>query len=125
MTSRTKPEPRVGIFWMFDGKLILDTTPIRQAEQYGEAKTHPRGHIEYWTQLQRAGAISEDVEYDDPPRGRVVYFPKDDRFVLYADRCILVRKNFLRQIMAEMNLPTNQTKTSKDEHYRCLKCLRD
>src|ERR1039457_5596241 len=77
MTPRAKPEPRVGIFWVFAGKLILDSTPVSQAEPWGEAKNHPRSHIEHWAVLQRAGDASKDVEYNDPPRGRVVYFPRD------------------------------------------------
>ena len=125
MTPPVKPEPMVGIFWVMGGKLILDTTPVSQAEKYGEAKTHPWGHLQHWTELQRIGAMSPDIEYDDPPRGRAVYFPRDEKFVVYADRCILARKCFLRQIMAEMNLPPSRTKTSSDEHYRCLRCLRD
>ena len=125
MTPRAKPEPRVGIFWVFAGKLILDSTPVSQAEPWGEAKNHPRSHIQHWTELQRSGAISLDIEYDDPPRGRVVYFPREGQFVLYADRCILTRKSFLRRIMAETNLPPKRTKTTTDGHYQCLYCLRD
>ena len=125
MTGQAKPGARVGIFWTYGGEVILDTTPLHQAELYGEALTHPRGHIEYWTQLQRRGAAPVDVEYEDPPRGRVVYYPREERFMLYADRCILVRKDFLRRIMAEMNLPPSRTKTSTDEHYQCLHCLRE
>jgi hypothetical protein len=34
MTARAKPEPGVGIFWLFGGKLILYTTPPSQAEVY-------------------------------------------------------------------------------------------
>ena len=123
--KRVGAQPCVGIFWVFGGEVILDTTPISQADRYGEAMTHPRGHLQHWTELQRTRAVSPDVEYENPPRGRVVYSPREGRFMLYADRCILTRKNFLRRIMAEMNLPTKRTKTFSDEHYRCLHCLRD
>ena len=125
MTARTKPEPRVGIFWLFGGKLILDTTPLGQAEPYGEARTHPRAHLKHWTELQRTGAVSAEVEYEDPPRGRVVYYPRDKEFVLYGDPCILAKKGVLRRIMAAMNLPRMRTMTSKDLDYRWLRCLRD
>jgi hypothetical protein len=125
MTARKKPEPSVGIFWILDGKLILDVTPIGRAELYGEALGHARGHAEHWTRLQRRGVVSRDFEYDDPARGRVVYFPKRMEFVLYADRCILTRKTLIRRIMIAMHLPTHRTKITTDEHYRCLYCLRE
>ena len=76
---------------------------------------------------QNSSAVepSPDFEFEDPPRGRVEYIPKENQFVIYVDRCILVRKHFIRLIMAEMNLPPERTKTSSDEHYRCLHCPRD
>ena len=123
MSARTKPESRVGIFWIFGGEVILDTTPVSEAEPYGEARGHPLGHLEHWTELQRTGAVFREFEYDDLPRGRVVYFPMRREFVLYADPCILQRKNFVRRIMAQMNLPHNRTRISSDEHYQCLYCL--
>jgi hypothetical protein len=125
MTPRAKVEARVGIFWIYGGKLILDTTPLSVAENYGEAMTHPRSHIDHWTQLQRRGAAPVDVDYEDPPRGRVVYYPREERFMIYADRCFLVRKDFVRQIIAEMHLPAKRITTSSDDHYRCMMCLRD
>ena len=120
--KRVGAQPCVGIFWIFGGKIILDTTPLHQAEPYGEAMTHPRGHLQKWTELRRRGAVSPDFEFEDSPRGRVEYIPKENQFVIYVDRCILVRKHFIRLIMAEMNLPPERTKTSSDEHYHCLHC---
>jgi len=115
---------RVGIFWLLeDGRLLLDSTALAEAEHYGDCITHPRSHIDTWAELQRCGVVRTDVEYEEPPRGRVVYDADKDRFVIYADRCILRRKKSLRQIMRELNLPQNQTETSSDLHYRCLQCV--
>ena len=123
MTAQARIEPRVGIFWFFGGKLILDTMPVSQGELYGEILTHPRGHLQHWTELQRGEVVPPDVEYEDPPRGRVVYHPGDKWFVFYADRCILMRKKLVERIMRKMSLPAKRTKTSRDEHYRCSRCL--
>ena len=54
--KRVGAQPCVGIFWVFGGEVILDTTPISQADRYGEAMTHPRGHLQHWTELQRTGS---------------------------------------------------------------------
>jgi hypothetical protein len=67
------------------GKLVLivDQTPLSQAEAYGQALPHPRGHMEVWEAWQRLGptglarrglptAIAFS-EYDDHPQGRIVY----------------------------------------------------
>jgi hypothetical protein len=39
--SRCKsvPEPHVGIFWLLDGTLLTDSTPLGEAEPYGDHLT--------------------------------------------------------------------------------------
>ena len=80
MTTRATTEPKVGIFWLLGGKVIADGTPLSQAAPYGEARTDPRGHLKRWTELQKAGQVPPEIEYDDPPRGRAVYYPRDEEF---------------------------------------------
>jgi hypothetical protein len=117
------PEPCVGIFWLFDGELIIDSTPLSKAELFSTALTHPTGHIDYWTRLQHTGTVPADVEYEEPPRGRVVFYEREQRFHLYADKCILNRRKDVRKIMDAMHLPPGRTSESRDEHYRCFNCL--
>ena len=64
-----------------------------------------------------------DVEYEEPPRGRVVYDGQEQRFYLLADKCILGRREIVGQLMAAMNLPPGKTTEGRDEHYRCHECL--
>ncbi len=116
-------EPRVGIFWWFRGKLIIDSTPLSQAEPYGNALTHATGHIEFWTEQQKRGALPEDIEYEEPPRGRVNYDKRDERFFLRADRCILEASDVVRQLISALKLPPKRTSIGPDAHYRCTKCL--
>src|ERR1035437_9064241 len=71
--GKVEPEPMVGIFWLYKGELIFDVTPVSAAEPYGDCVGHANSHIEFWTDLQRAGVIPLDVEYEEPPRGRVVH----------------------------------------------------
>jgi hypothetical protein len=123
VNNSTTPEPSVGIFWLFRDRLILDATPISKAEAYGTALTHPTGHIDYWTRLQHTGAVPAEVEYEEPPRGRVVYDGREQRFHLYADKCILRQRKVVRKIMDAMHLPPGKTTEGRDEHYCCFECL--
>ena len=81
-------EPMVGIFWLFKGELIFDVTPVSAAEPYGDCVGHANSHIEFWTSLQNAGVIPLDVEYEEPPRGRVVYDVRIHKYFIYTDKCI-------------------------------------
>jgi hypothetical protein len=117
-------EPHLGFFWLFRGKVIIESIALSKAEPWGEFRNHPRSHFDHWTDLQRAGTVPSDMEYDEPPRGRVVYDPAHERFLLYADRCILRNKAALKRIMTALFLPMGRTTTSSDLHYRCARCAK-
>jgi len=120
--SKIGPELHVGIFWLLDGTLLTDSTPLNQAEPYGDQLTHPRSHIDVWDCWQKLGKVPVDVPYEEPPRGRVVFNRKTSQSVLLADKCILERKSIVAEITKALVLPKNVTLGS-DSHYRCSKCL--
>jgi hypothetical protein len=97
--------------------------PVSEAELYGDCKNHPRGHIDRWRQMQMTGVVTSDLEYEEPPRGRVIYNVKERQFLLLADSCILKKRNLVKKIMEELQLPADKTKCDTDPHYRCNKCL--
>ena len=115
--------PQVGIVFVVKGKPFIDSTAVTEAESYEHFKIHGRDHYQYWEQLQRIKAVPSDVEYDEVPRGRVVYDTQTRKYTLYLDRCILRNKKLVSRIMAEMSLPYENTETDTDSHYRCPKCL--
>lgn len=116
-------EPKVGIFWLVDGKLISDVTPVSSAEAYGECLGHAKGHFQYWSELQRTGTIPADTEYEDPPRGRIVFNGGTGQYILYADKCIREQSKVVHKILRDFALPEDGTVLSGDEHYRCRVCL--
>jgi len=116
-------EPKVGIFWLANGKLIFDATPISGAEAYGECMGHAKSHVEYWSELQRSGNVSANTEYEDPPRGRVVFNVRTRKYIVYADKCIRKKPKVVRKILRDFALPEDGTGLTGDEHYRCRVCL--
>jgi hypothetical protein len=114
---------KVGIFWLTDGGLLLDTVPLDRAENYGDCKNYPLGHFARWEQLQRLGLAPMDVPYELFPRGRSVFNMRSERFLLLADPCILKRTALVKKIITGMELPLKKTDVGTDSHYRCYKCL--
>ena len=124
MTGRI--QPKVGIFWLVGERLILDASPLSEADPYGDCLTHRNSHIDYWTEQQSLGAVPKEMEYEEPPRGRVVFNRKNERFMLYADRCILDKRAVVNLIKELMHLPSDRTDVGTDGHfghYRCYRCL--
>jgi hypothetical protein len=121
-TQHRKKEPYVGIFWVLDGKPLIDSTALSEAEPYGDHLTHPRSHMHVWEQWRLIGKVPGESEYEEFPRGRLVYETKTKKFTLLADRCILRDKSMVSTIMKAMNLPCKNTDRGTDAHYRCLAC---
>jgi len=122
MTKRKLPAPRLGIFWLVRDNLLFDTTSLSEAERYGDHLTHPRSHIKVWKQLQQLGTAPRESEYEEYPRGRVMFHPSAGVYTILADRCVLDRKDLIARIKEELHLPKS-TKTVPDSHYRCFECL--
>ena len=125
-------EPSVGIFWQVrdntgEGALVTDRTALDSAEPYGDCLTHPRGHYEVWEGWQRLSATARakdglpqsivDHEYEDFPRGRIVYHQPSARFWIYADRR-LQKTRVLDQLRSAFGLPEDKCVVRSDPHYR-------
>lgn len=115
--------PHVGIVYLVDGKLWIDSAPVAEASNFGDLAFHKLQHEQYWKQLVEQG-VAPDTEYTEFPRGRVSYERQSHKFTLLADECILRRKTLVSAILQRMNLPVGHTKIGADGGYRCSECLR-
>ena len=116
-------EPEVGIFWLYRGRPIVDGTPLSESERYGAMINYTGDHARFWETLQRNRLVPRDVEYDEVPRGRVLYNTSTRKFTMLADRCILGNKAAVRRMRELFHLPPS-TETGTDPHYRCERCAR-
>lgn len=117
-TSGEQAIPCVGIFWfvLHDGRveLVAHKTPWPDAEDYGDFKTEAMAHYSFWPTLQKK--LKLPGEYEDSPRGRVVYNTREDRFTVYIDRQ-LAGDVFRARILTEFVLPADKTGFAFDFHY--------
>jgi len=121
--AKLATEPRLGIFWLIDGTLLMDSAPLSECEPYGDHLNFPGSHLVVWERWTRLGKVRGEVEYEEPARGRVIYDTRAEHFTLLADKCILDRVELIAQIKKELNLSRRSTSLARDSHYRCSKCL--
>jgi hypothetical protein len=115
--------PRVGLFFVVNGKPWVEGIPWAENLSVAGFRTYGVGHPEYWQRLQELGAVPQEMAYDEAARGRVDYEDASDKFTLFADSCIIRKKQLVNSIMRQLCLPRG-TRVLADEHYRCPKCLR-
>ena len=112
--------PSVGIFWVVQtgsGAVHLLTVgcSLEAAEPYGDFLTFPDGHLEVWEQWRRAKdsvaslrATVRSFEYEEWPRGRIVFGQLKRPFVLYTDRKLLSPETIAR-IQKRFAIPAEKT----------------
>lgn len=120
-------EPLVGLFFHVDGELVILSTPLSEGENDGDFINDPRGHSDCWEALRTEPENSivhrnRAQSYDFFPRGRCLYRSKDDRYLLYVDRCILTKPDVIDEIMRLLRLPRERTDVKLDLQYRCAQC---
>jgi hypothetical protein len=120
-------DPHVGIFWVVQtadsgAKLLAAGRPLGQAEPYGDCLTYGPGHHETWAQWRcdrtvdpALRALVRTYEYEDWPRGRIVFDRARDLFLLYADRKLMTPAMIAR-IETQFHLPEGRTEIQSDWH---------
>ena len=117
----------LGIFWVVETasrevRLLTAGCSLEVAEPYGDFLTFPDGHYEVWGRWRNIKhpnaalrALVRAFEYEDWPRGRIVFDRVKERFVLYADRKLML-PDTITQIQARFALLPDKTKRSERTH---------
>ena len=127
---------RIGLFWMVEdhgrAALIAHSVPLPQAVTYGEMLTIETGHADHWAALARrrgrdlraAGIPSAPLwsDYDEWPRGRVLFDPASGRCVIRADRQ-LHRPDRVARIARHFGFDPTSATILPDDHYRSTRRL--
>ncbi|ATI80956.1 hypothetical protein [Sphingobium yanoikuyae] len=122
--------PCVGIFWRVQTsagpKLVSHVVSLTDADEYGDFLTHPTGHYEIWEGWQAAGAAAikrmglpieiASSDYEEHPRGRVVFARRAERFIIYADRKLQV-KAIIDDIKELFAIVDRNCVVRSDSHY--------
>ncbi|OYV40913.1 MAG: hypothetical protein B7Z80_03295 [Rhodospirillales bacterium 20-64-7] len=124
----------VGLFWLLpkehDVVLLTHDVTLEAAEPYGDCLTCPLSHYDAWEGTKRGKPLLAPLdatvkrliaasEYEDWPRGRVVYDGAAQKFIVYADRQIFQHATMVR---AHFCLPQDAPFRT-DPHYRNSKRL--
>ncbi len=117
-SGRRARAPSVGIFFgaMLNGSpmILYEASRLAEAEAYGLCKTHPQGHLEAWETSRATLSLQDD--YDDYPRGRIVFDTRSGRFIVYLDRH-LDAPVFRRAVIHYFALPEGFAVFRHDAHY--------
>jgi len=108
---------RVGIFWIYKGRILSDSVPWSEGERYGEFVNGLSDHCTHWTTFQRQLPELRRYEYEQVPRGRVIFNTLTATFTVYGS-ARFVRNSVQRALVLDsFHLPPGNTRFAADEHY--------
>jgi len=111
--------PEVGLFWIDDsGEMFAEGISLREAEDYGDFKIFEGSHYDLWGKAVLAKPNWRNSEYEEIPRGRVVYRkdPKKPEFIVYLPKRI---RKYGNKVIDRFSLPSGYVRFDmSDEHYR-------
>jgi hypothetical protein len=132
-TGKYPPDAYVGPYWFVrkdSGRVLLvaHRCALADAEEYGDFLTCPHGHYDFW-ESWRAGCppdgiagIVRDAEYEEWPRGRVVFNSVQGQFIVHGDRQVF--KYWLQgRVLERFGIPAERVAFMKDGHYQSTRKL--
>ena len=115
---RTSGDGEVGIFWIYRGELIQESLPHVEGEVYGEFINGKSGHYEFWKSVQKRVPALRNYEYDEVPRGRVIFSKRDGKFHIYGSEQFVKNEEERNMVLKAFNIPEAEAVFRFDEHYQ-------
>jgi hypothetical protein len=123
--SKTASIPEVGIFWIDDennAKTIWERKiPLNEAETWDGNKIYPGDHYTEWKEVKKLNPKWKYLEYEEVPRGRIVFFanPERNMFRVYLPGKYKKNKKIQEIIKNVFNLPEGHVEFNfNDLHYQ-------
>lgn len=84
------PAKRIGIYWVHDGRVVGLSCPLDEAEAgIPGLLDSPFTHVDAWPSVKAQNRLPPHLEYDEIPRGRVLYAAEAQASIVYGDRALI------------------------------------
>jgi hypothetical protein len=111
----------VGIFWIWGNQLIQNSVPWSDTKWFEVGREQfydfPVDHCTYWERLKKHVLNIVDLEYDEVPRGRVVYNKTSRVFYVYGPKSYINKKKVQSLIKDGFSLAGKKVIFKEDSHY--------
>ena len=106
----------IGIFWLYENKSYIKTQKLKDIKAFNGYKDSDLSHYQEWNHIQLKNSKFYIYEYEDIPRGRIVYDCNNDSFIIYTNPDLINTAN--QQLICEaFNIDIEKSVILEDEHY--------
>lgn len=109
---------KIGIFWFYKNTVlgIAHDFDASQSDSLGLIDSEYT-HVDYWKYIKAQTPKLQYTEYEEIPRGRVIFDTKNDRAIVYLDKTLLTR-SAVDEIFKFFSLSENRAVLRTDPHYK-------
>ena len=112
-----KREPKIGVFWVYKEEILARMKSLGVIRAVCDMKDTDFEHYRLWSEFQKTRPDLRGFEYEDIPRGRIVYSEKEDVFILYLGKEMAGNKGIVEKIVGRFDLKEFKVRVCADEHY--------
>lgn len=83
---------KIGIFWFYKNQVfgVSHQFDINSSDSLGMIDS-PYNHVSYWNELRDKFSELRNIEYDEVPRGRVIFDKNKNILIIYLDKKLLIK----------------------------------
>jgi len=111
----------VGVFWIFENQIFFETQKLKGIKPINGFKDSDLSHYQVWDKVKNQNSKFYLYEYEDIPRGRVVYDILNNQFIVYCNENILKEEESKKLILENFGLIDENYIFKEDEHYKIIK----
>lgn len=117
-TPGISSRPRLGIFWILSDLSMCAFPEALTGDRNGPiAQDSERDHISTWPEVIRRHPAYRDREYEEIPRGRIVYHAKSGQFIAYVCDHYVNNTAIRKSLIKAFSLRGEKIRWTTDEHY--------
>ena len=110
-------ESIIGIFWIYKNQIFFKTQKLKDIKMVNGFKDSNLSHYQVWDEIKNKHPKFYLFEYEDIPRGRIVYDTIENKFIVYCNKDILKNEVSKKLILKNFDLLNKKVVFKEDEHY--------
>ena len=109
----------IGIFWIYQEQIFAKTVPVDSVMPIAGYVDSDFAHYTVWDEIVRRHPEVYLYEYEEVPRGRVVFDIDKTQYIVYAHPNIIENEKKRTLVIETFKLHENTVLFKPDEHYYC------
>lgn len=110
----------IGVFWIYKSQIYAKSIQIDKVKPIRGFIDSDFAHYQEWSEISIQNKDFYLYEYEDIPRGRVVYDIEENQFIIYCNEIILKKEISKRLILEKFQILNENSIFKEDEHYRII-----